>query len=393
MNNLYIWFPDDSARREFFLELTGLKVYDPATGKTLWNVSHMTRMKMCKPKPGELDRWLNPLEFGKMSSPYLNMKPLTGPDNGPEYLKKNRKPWQPFALMERGLHRVYTLRSYRGRPGHWLVLRFFDNPVGRTNRQWVLKRIPPAQIGFHVKPSDGASPKHHLTWAATVLNRPLGEKLPAEKCLEVYDRLIEVLSKDRNLFVGDGADLWENLAYRFSLVGDIGRCKRCCHIQASLQPGSSDAWLNLGQYYNSFGLRDDALAAYRTGITINPNDEYIHYNMASLLYNSGNSKKALAAINKAILSNSDRGLNFWLKGRLHAQQGNHHAAAKSFRHTIRLMKKDGYEGWEKVLAAAYESLAESLEALDEPDEAADALMQARKILNPDEDSLFAQGRG
>lgn len=387
MKNLYIWFPDDSARREFFLELTGLKVYDPDTGKTLWSISHMFRANRCNPKPGELDRWLNPMEFGKMSSPYLDMKPLAGHDDKPENQQKNYKPWHPPALIEKGLHRLYTLRYYRGRPGHWLVLRFFDNPVGRANRKWVLERIPPAQMGFHVKPSEGASPKHHLTWAAAILNLPLEEKLPAEKCIEVYVRLVKVLAANRELFVGDTINLWENLAYRFSLVRDIDHCKQCCRIQSTLQPGSSDAWLNLGHYCNSLGHKSDAIEAYRTGLSINPNDEFIHYNMASLLFNSGNSKKAFAAINKAILSNSDRGLNFWLKGRLHAQEGNHHAAAKSFRHTIRLMKKDGNEGWEKVLAAAYTSLAESLEALDEPDEAAAALEQAHRVLNPNEDSL------
>ena len=138
----------------------------------------------------------------------------------------------------------------------------------------------------------------------------------------------------------------------------------------------------IGQYCSSFGYRDDALDAYRTGLRINPGDEYIHYNLASLLRSSGDSKKAFAAVNEAILSNPVRGVNFWLKGRLHAEQGDHHAAVESFRHAAMLMEEDDQDDWDKVLAATYADLAGSLQALDKPAEAAATMEKARE-LDPD----------
>ena len=85
MNNLYIRFADDEARREFLLELMELKIYDPDKDITVWNLRHMFQTKRVIPKPGELDRWFHPLEFGKMSSPYLNLQPLSGSDAATMY--------------------------------------------------------------------------------------------------------------------------------------------------------------------------------------------------------------------------------------------------------------------------------------------------------------------
>lgn len=386
MNNLYIRFADYESRREFLLELMGLKVYDPDKDITVWNLRHMFQAARVMPKPGELERWFHPLEFGKMSSPYLNMQPLSGTDAATDSYRERLKPWNPLALAEKGLRRVYTLRSYRGRPGHWLALRFAANSAGRSIRQWVLDRVPPEQMGCHVKPPDGAPHKHHLTWAATVLDLPYGEKLPKDICDEVYGRLWSALAADRGLFAGDNVYLWENLAHRYSLLNDFGYCKRCCRIQAGLQPCSSDPLLNLGQYCSSFGYRDDALLAYYEGLRINPGDEYIHYNLASLLRSSGDSKKAFAAVNEAILSNPVRGVNFWLKGRLHAEQGDHHAAVESFRHAAKLMEEDGQDDWDKVLAATYADLAGTLQELDRPAEAAAAMKKARELA-PDDKNI------
>lgn len=121
--------------------------------------------------------------------------------------------------------------------------------------------------------------------------------------------------------------------------------------------------MNLGQYLSTAGRYEEALAAYREGLKIKPDDEYIHYNMASLLQYSSNSKKAFLSVNEAILSNPERGVNFWLKGRLHAQDGDHHAAIQSFWHAILLMEAESHEEWNKVLEATHTDLAQSLQAL------------------------------
>ena len=53
--------------------------------------------------------------------------------------------------------------------------------------------------------------------------------------------------------------------------------------------------------------------AYKEGLGINPNDEYLYFNLASLYASIGVYRKADAMMNNAILNNPDRGLNYMFK--------------------------------------------------------------------------------
>jgi|GEM_PF-4504771 len=68
---------------------------------------------------------------------------------------------------------------------------------------------------------------------------------------QAYDLLLFVYQRMPGFFMGENVFLWEKLGWAYHLLGDIKKARQCLLIQAELQPGCADAYLNLAGFYDS----------------------------------------------------------------------------------------------------------------------------------------------
>lgn len=103
----------------------------------------------------------------------------------------------------------------------------------------------------------------------------------------------------------------------------------------------------------------------KKGLEINPNDEYIYYNLSSLLLYQGRQDKALKEINNAIIENPERGINFKLKGDIHFSKHQYHQAIKCYEWALNLFDEELEESareCKELLAEAYLRIGEKEKA-------------------------------
>lgn|GEM_PF-472963 len=175
---------------------------------------------------------------------------------------------------------------------------------------------------------------------------------PSLNRLEKAMQLLEdAKSTSPEVFSGEGIHLWEDLALAFCRAGSVDKAAYCLRRQAELQPGKSDAFLNLGVLYYSVGRLLEAVGAYLEGLESTPADPYLSHNLRELLRAVGGTKALEDMLNAVIVDDPDRDECFWIRGVIRRMQGNHTAAITNFRHALCLARLHG-SGVEKRAAAA-----------------------------------------
>jgi tetratricopeptide (TPR) repeat protein len=313
MNNLYLWFSDASTRRVFVLRMLQLEAIW-AKGSTPDNLPLQIR---------DLAGHLQRLEAGRRHSPYFCLSSAREP------LETTGYPWSPAAVARQGFRRIYTIRSHQSRPGHWLVLQFAPTEAGLVKRRWVLENFQNSGAVRATAPEEQQA-AWWLEQADRLLERWREKDTTPEKLSRVRSLLQRVQERCPELFSGDRIYLWERLAEAFFRIGDLPQVEACLRAQASLQPNCSDAFLNLGYYLDRAGLRERAIAAYWEGLRIDPEDQYIIYNLAELHRDAGEQEQALTILDDAIERAEDPAILFKVKGDVLLQWGQFPVAALAY---------------------------------------------------------------
>ena len=94
----------------------------------------------------------------------------------------------------------------------------------------------------------------------------------------------------------------KNLLLAVLLTGFSLQVVVCTGVQTDTASGSDDASTHFRQAFKlgNNGDLDGAIAEYRTGLRLNPNDEDAHYNLGLALKNKGNLKEAIAEFRAAL---------------------------------------------------------------------------------------------
>jgi tetratricopeptide (TPR) repeat protein len=193
-------------------------------------------------------------------------------------------------------------------------------------------------------------------------------------------RLLETGKQDDpRLFSDESVYLWEELAFAYYEHHNLQKAEYCLREMAALMPGSSEPFVNLGAFFISEGMVNHAIMAYKEGLGINPNDEYLYFNLASLYASIGAYRKADAMMNNAILNNPDRGLNYMFKGDLALERNQYEAAVQSYRHALELL--DG-EHWIDMRKSCTMQMAVALMHLERYEECA-AVVRDLIAVDPD----------
>ncbi len=169
-----------------------------------------------------------------------------------------------------------------------------------------------------------------LEQAEKLLQRHREKGGTAPRLKLIHSLLQRVLAVEPGLFDEEKVYLWEQLAEVYFHNGDLSKMEACLRVQAELQPGRSDAFLNLGYYLDRAGLRQRAISAYWEGLRIDPEDQYIIYNLAELHRNAGEQEKAIAILDQAISRADDPALLLKVKGDILLQWGQFTLSAMAY---------------------------------------------------------------
>ena len=245
-------------------------------------------------------------------------------------------PWTFPGLYARGIRSLYTQKSYMHRPGIWLAIELRDTKAGRQKHHWIMENIPQSKIGLNVPLPESYFLKERLKYVKRVMSFENPEPY-AEKALEY---LLEVKKDQPRMFRNHNVYLWEEMARLFDSLDMPDKALLCYEMQAELMPECSDPYLNMAVIYKLKGDIDKAIETNLKGLEINPHDEYIYYNLSSLLMENEMYDIAIKHINSAILANPTRGLNYNLKGDIHFGRREFHLAVTSYEWALSLFDKD-----------------------------------------------------
>ncbi|WZL72356.1 hypothetical protein QBE52_14845 [Clostridiaceae bacterium 35-E11] len=199
-------------------------------------------------------------------------------------------------------------------------------------------------------------------------NKDLDKKIRMRILDEVYKNLLEVMLSARHLFQQKKMYFWEKIAFAFFYEDDPFKMESCFRKQAKLQPGRSDAFLNLGILWNRLGNQVKALEAYKEGLEINPKDEYIQYNLSALL-------EKMDCYYDEKGNKSSKGHNIFM-GDKYLTNGLYKEALAYYEKAIEIddaMKKD------KMIKHLYENLIFVYNTLHIFDKAKEAIRKAEKV--------------
>ncbi|MFB5066141.1 MAG: tetratricopeptide repeat protein [Candidatus Wallacebacter cryptica] len=199
--------------------------------------------------------------------------------------------------------------------------------------------------------------RRKLEQAEKILSLSAERELTMQELNLVLELLEEIKRHHPDLFQGENTYLWEELAFAYYNLHHIGRAERCLRVLAELIPDSSEPFINLGAFFLNEGLIDRAINAYLEGLAVNPDDEYLCFNLASLYASIGAYRKADSVMNKAVLANPTRALTHMLKGDIAAERGLFELAAHSYEHALELMEDDC---WIEMRRNCYFKLAAAL---------------------------------
>ncbi|MGI6357156.1 MAG: tetratricopeptide repeat protein [Bacillota bacterium] len=160
-----------------------------------------------------------------------------------------------------------------------------------------------------------------LQQAERLLHKCKEKGATSERVRLVHRLLCSVRESNPQLFSGQQVYLWEQLADLYYRQEDLEQMEACLRTQASLQPGCSDAYLNLGYYLDRAGLKQQAKEAYWEGLRVDPDDQYIIYNLAELHREAGEQEQALAILDQAIAHSSNPAALLKVKGDILLQWG------------------------------------------------------------------------
>ncbi len=370
MRNLYVWFASPAERRAFVIKMLDI-------GEIVPGNQSKKAQKEAEEQKQNLKMYLDSLDDGKTKSFYYGLYKDYYMGRVPEPdLRALPMPWQGPAVYEKGFRQIYTQTMYEHRPGHWLVLDFRQSQAGRAMKQWVEARIPPEHIGTNVPIPEQTKAKWQLDHIQWLLDNP-------ERALGSLDhlraQLAAIQAEHPQLFAGDTVYLWERLAFLYFDQGCLDQAAFCLGQQAELQPHSTEAYLNWGSFYLAQGMFAKAVDAFCTGLTIDPQDEYLSFNLVEAYEALGQMKEARRRVNEAILKNPERGLNHKRKADLHRNQGEWEAALLHYEYAVQWMEG---ERWNAVKAECYEGMAAIHRTMGQ-DQLAFAAQQQAALLKPD----------
>lgn len=372
MANMWLWFETQEQRLEFVKQMLKLE-----------SVLPQGRSKAAREAAAaENQLWeglLQSLNEGKTRGAWYQLEKRFYLANLRDYSQRaefERRVW------DMGFRRIYTVRSYFYRPGHWLVLKFRASQEGASMRTWVTNNFPEEQLGLSVPIPPEQIGVFGIWDARYLLSFPhkLGnaqERLA--RAQELLEQGLELCPHQYRKV--DYQLLWEKLARSWEEHGQEKKADYCYRQATEFSPPRPEAWLNLGFFYQRHGREEEAVKAYEEGLANSYYDPYLIYNLAALWGRKGKDKKARGILAEALFERQDLGnyINLKLFADLSMKVGEYQAAHICYNQAF----YDAPEDWPEA-RECLQNMAHALVKDGKPHEALEALENAMAIdLHPE----------
>lgn len=336
MSNIYIWFKTELERRAFTQRVIE------------YNHSAVKENMLEEHSDIDGEQMLNLMEMGKTKSPYFNLYKHFFRGEIPE-TKQALAPYAPIEVFKNGFRSIYYLNSYMHRPGKWLVLQLRNTSNARNINNLITETIPAERLGFNVPVEEKSVSNAKLEKVTELINsiennatnKTQSDSNQKDEVSEtIYKYLTEINSTSPDLFKGDNIYLWERAALIFYVENKMDIMETCLKNQAKLQPGSSDAYLNMGILYHQKGDIAKAVESYKEGLKINPKDEDINFNISFLLSKLGDINGALHYAEIALMLNPNKELIYVLIGDIYFRINDFQNAIKYYNILLERVDKE-----------------------------------------------------
>ena len=137
--------------------------------------------------------------------------------------------------------------------------------------------------------------------------------------------------------------IYEDLAYCFEALGELPKGIRCLQIQASLQPKSTEPYLNMSSFLLLNGLYEEAIGVCEMGLLINEEDEYLINNLLTAYINGKFYDSALLYLENLTKKTPEKSTYWKLMGDIFCELDKKKFAIASYQKSISVNSQDFQE--------------------------------------------------
>lgn len=255
--------------------------------------------------------------------------------------------------LPKGVEGIRLRGSRYGIPGFWITIDFKEDPMGKKLLSKAITTIPlhwidknvyfPQQI-LGVKEMEnlwrqkydlGRVSTHSEAWrlflkeVKTHFNQERVD-IAGIGLMYIYRQNPYFLKKYKRFY------LFEDFAYYYESKGELHKSIKYLRAQASLQPKSAEAYLNMSSFLILNGLSKEAIDVCYRGMQINEDDEYLNNNLLIAFLNEGYYEAALEHLKKMVDRDPENSKNWKLIGDVFSEMGKDLEAIKSYQKALKV---------------------------------------------------------
>ncbi|AOT68552.1 tetratricopeptide repeat protein [Geosporobacter ferrireducens] len=256
-----------------------------------------------------------------------------------------------------GIQCIGLKGSWNSIPGFWVKVQFKDDPIGKKQ----LKRMEAVTPSYWID-KNVYFPKEAL--AAKEMECLWRQKYDLEKETiqsEAWKLFLKEIkqhcSQERMEIAGIGLMyiyrhnpyflkkykrfyLFEDFAYFYEAKGELHKSIKYLRAQASLQPESAEAYLNMSSFLILNGLSHEAIDVCHKGMQINEDDEYLNNNLLIAYLNEGYYEAALEHLKKKVRRDPENSTNWKFIGDVFSEMGRDLEAIKYYHKALQIRSAD-----------------------------------------------------
>lgn len=161
--------------------------------------------------------------------------------------------------------------------------------------------------------------------------------------------------------------IFEELAYLYEEMGNLGKALKCLKLHLRLQPESAEPYLNMSSFFIMNEMEDEAIKLCKEALKKHPENKFLVSNLILALSNIGNYDYAVEYIKKAITQQPNNPFFLKMMGDILYEMEKNKEAIECYQKALKKLKKinvddfttDLYHG----IASAYYEVEDFEEAV------------------------------
>ncbi|WZL74605.1 tetratricopeptide repeat protein [Clostridiaceae bacterium 35-E11] len=281
-----------------------------------------------------------------------------------------------LGILIEGITEICFRSKYKKNPGYWVQIKFDHTQESKRLMDKIQKLIPKFWLGHNVffpKKVTNMNQmekmwiqKYHLM--NEMYNSNVWKIFLKEARLHLEEERIDVacialfcIYKKNPFFLKKYKRyyLFEDLAYYYEARRELDKSIKCLKAQASLQPNSTEPYLNMSNFLLLHGLNEEAIDVCRQGLKIDLDDQYLRNNLLVAYMNGQHFDLALTHLQNLVVEDADVSMYWKLMGDIFFQTDKNYLAIACYKKALDIYSKDIYDLIEDIyygLGICYEQV-------------------------------------